>query len=124
MLVLSRQRDESIIIGDNIVVTIVDIRPSAPASRIIMITYTLTDPGSDPASVDVSYSDDPGGEFRGPATEDVSQSSSEGIQDLSSSPTGVEHVFAWDASADVGQIPLSTTRIRIAPSDECAMRIP
>ncbi|MEN6497373.1 MAG: carbon storage regulator, partial [Thermoguttaceae bacterium] len=26
MLVLSRQRDESIIIGDNIVVTIVDIR--------------------------------------------------------------------------------------------------
>ena len=26
MLVLSRQRDESIIIGDNIVVTIVDVR--------------------------------------------------------------------------------------------------
>ncbi|HPZ82362.1 MAG TPA: carbon storage regulator, partial [Thermogutta sp.] len=26
MLVLSRQRDESIIIGDNIVVTVVDIR--------------------------------------------------------------------------------------------------
>ena len=48
MLVLSRQRDESIMIGDNIVVTIVDIRGDKVRAR---DQRADRNPGSSPRSL-------------------------------------------------------------------------
>ena len=64
---------------------------------VIPITYTLKDSESDPVRrIDVYFSSNGGGHWL-PAT----PTSDTQLSDLPTTPTGTEHVFYWDAAADL-----------------------
>jgi len=84
----------------------------------IPISYTLTDAESDPLSIVVEYSID-GGSTWNPAT---AGPGGDGISGLTSSPTGVPHLFVWASRINNVALtgPVSTVQIRITPSDSAA----
>ena len=89
--------------------------PPSPSTGGIQIDYDLVDPNSDLLDILVEYSTDAGVTYQG-ATETTGPPS-EGVVALTSSPSGVSHVFVWDSSTNVGPNLRSFVRIQITPSD-------
>ncbi len=67
--------------------------------QLVTIRYSIVDPESDPCDVTPGYSLDGGLTFSAPS--ELPASLSEGTAELSSSPRGHDHVFVWNAPADV-----------------------
>ena len=89
--------------------------PSGIQRGPVRIIYTLKDTQSDPCTIVVQFSQDGGltwGER--PAT---AAPGGDGTANLTSSPTGQNHIFVWDSVADIGQTYQNDIRIRITPSD-------
>ncbi len=80
------------------------------------INYTLTDQDSDSVDVVIYFSLDSGANYTTAATESLDPRS-EGTSALTSSPTGVNHLFVWDMLTDVGVGRVDTVRLRFTPSD-------
>ncbi|MCZ6690818.1 MAG: hypothetical protein O7H41_14595 [Planctomycetota bacterium] len=87
--------------------------PPAGSSRsgLIRIGFNLTDSTSDLVNVAARFSTDAGGTFT-VATIQVG-----GRLDLTSSPTGISHSFAWNSIADVGIVNLVDVIFELTPSD-------
>jgi len=87
--------------------------PSDTKSGDISIAYTLSDAQSDSCSIQAQYSTNDGATWStatgGPG--------GEGVSGLSSSPSGVPHVWVWNSTADLGMTLNSNVQIRITPSD-------
>lgn len=89
--------------------------PAGNVNHTIPITYRLSDPDAlDRASVTIQYSVG-NGAFQ-PATQAFSDGA-EGTQDLTTSPTGAEHVFLWNSAADLGLQNEPSVRVRVTATD-------
>jgi hypothetical protein len=93
--------------------TVTITTPTTPQSGNVRIHYTLTDANSDICSITVEFSRD-GGTTWFDAT---AGSGGAGTTGLSSSPTGVAHMFVWASGSDIVSQDNATVEIRIAPSD-------
>jgi 6-phosphogluconolactonase (cycloisomerase 2 family) len=87
--------------------------PASPASGDITVNYDLLDPDSDPLDLIVEFSTDSGVTYQA-ATEGAG---SQGTVALTSSPTGVAHIYVWESGTDVGANLRPFTRLKITPSD-------
>ena len=81
----------------------------------VRVTYVLVDPESDLCAVSATYSINGGATFA-PATE-ATGVTSDGTSNLTSSPTGTLHAFAWDAATDLGGRPVDGVLLRLQASD-------
>ncbi|MFZ6011907.1 MAG: hypothetical protein ACOYXT_16315, partial [Bacteroidota bacterium] len=80
----------------------------------IAIQYVLTDRESDACSLEASYSLDNGQTFL-PATP---HNTGDGVNNLVSSPTGVNKVLVWDAEKDLSTLTQSNVMFRIKVKDK------
>jgi 6-phosphogluconolactonase (cycloisomerase 2 family) len=80
------------------------------------VDYTLSDADGDSTSVLVEVSIDDGRTWRR-ATDAGAAAGSQGVQGLTSSPTGTPHLFAWSAAGDLGRSYRRFVRLRITPTD-------
>ncbi|MCX7702595.1 MAG: hypothetical protein N2234_00610 [Planctomycetota bacterium] len=90
---------------------------SGTQSGDVTVTYILIDQGSDPTNISVQFSEDKGSTYKS-ATES-SSGYSEGTTGLSTSPSGVPHIFIWDSKAvgNLDGVVNKDVRIRITPQD-------
>ena len=94
--------------------------PSAVQKNEVSLTYSLVDPDSNRASIEVRYSTDGGATFDpNPATEfGVPGGPSDGTINLATSPSpGTAHTFIWDTLADLGPLLETQVQLRVTPSD-------
>lgn len=84
------------------------VTPSSPQTGTVRIDYTVVDADSDTCAMTFRYSSDGG--FTYFACTEAPDPLSEGTVGLSSSPGGDDHVFIWDAPAD---LPLIAADVRI-----------
>jgi len=89
--------------------------PASPQTASVTILYTLTDDESDLCNIRVEYTTD--GVNWQTTSEDTSNPNHEGVSGLSSSPTGVQHTFVWDAQKDLDGQLVTTVQVRVVPSD-------
>jgi len=94
----------------------------------VPIRFVLFDDKSRMVRIEVAYSNDNGATFR--AATETDMGASEGTEDLAASPTGVTHLFVWDAAVDLGMVQPGMAVIRITPysevmgrSDTCSLRV-
>jgi hypothetical protein len=90
------------------------VTPVGEQSGDISIEYTLYDEDSDPLSIVVEFSENGGTTFS------IAKSAGgDGTANLSSSPSGIQHVFVWNSTSDeVGVSSIETdVVVRITPSD-------
>ncbi len=80
----------------------------------VPIAYTLADPESNPADIQVAYSIDGGASFH--TASEAPSRSSEGLTALAALSSGSTHEFLWNAFADAGGLD-RTVQIRISPTD-------
>lgn len=89
------------------------------SNGLVYIDYNLTDDQGDPSDL-INYEYSLTGSFSG---EEVVMSASttdslhSGTTGLASSPTGVAHVFAWDAQSQLGKGPFSSVFVRLRFND-------
>jgi hypothetical protein len=85
------------------------------SSGYVNVNYNLQDGNSDPSSlINHEYS------FNGIDWQTMTEKSgvgSDGISGLSSSPSGVAHIFVWDAGSDLGNIFSNSIYIRLRADD-------
>ncbi|MCB0193206.1 MAG: VCBS repeat-containing protein [Anaerolineae bacterium] len=88
--------------------------PAYVKQQIIPISYTLFDPNSNPAKrIFAEFSLNGGGQWF-PAT--AASGTAIGDLDTSPWPTGINHVFYWDAEADLIRASNVVFRIRVQPN--------
>jgi len=93
----------------------VEIIPlSGTYSGTLIVAYKLRDEASDNASIVVEFSTD--GTNFSPTTE-ANNIYSDGTTDLSTSPSGLTHLFFWETLTDIGAKIESSVYLRITPSD-------
>lgn len=96
--------------------TVTVTTPAGLQTGIIPISYTLIDVEGNRASIVVEWSRDAGATWA-PATRALL--GGDGTTKLTTSSTGVGHVFMWDSAVDgAGKPALETVRLRITPSDK------
>ncbi|MFH1859439.1 MAG: VCBS repeat-containing protein [bacterium] len=94
--------------------TITVTSPTGTQSMSVSVFYVLRDRDSDSINIEAEYSRNGGNTWTKATPAGVS---GDGQASLFSTPNGVEHVFVWDAMADLGNATGSVT-FRITPSDE------
>ncbi|UCF07251.1 MAG: exo-alpha-sialidase, partial [Thermoplasmata archaeon] len=86
--------------------------PTGENAGDVMINYTLVDDESDALSISAKYSRD-GINYHHATRGDGGDE----ISGLTSSPAGIQHLFAWDSKADLGGVEDESVYFRITPSD-------
>jgi len=83
----------------------------------VTVTYILIDQGGDRANITIEFSQDKGQTYN--STTESSSGYSEGAENLSTSPSGVPHIFIWDSKApgNMDGVVSNDVRIRITPQD-------
>lgn len=92
---------------------------SSETLGLVSVSYDLLDNESDPSSL-VTYEYSLTGAFAGEQvvmTASTTAPLHEGTTGLSASPTGIAHVFVWDALADLGNIFDGTVYVRLRAND-------
>jgi PKD repeat protein len=80
----------------------------------VTITYTLTDPQSEPCTINVDYSLDSGANW----ASCTMGATGDGTSGLTSSTTGTSHTYSWDTVTDgVGAGGMEPVTLRITPFD-------
>lgn len=95
------------------------ITATTQAADLVSVGYNLTDVESDNCSL-ATYEYSLTGAFSGEQhamTASTTAPTHNGVSGLSSSPSGVGHVFVWDALADLGPTSASTVYVRLRPND-------
>ncbi|MCZ6690819.1 MAG: hypothetical protein O7H41_14600 [Planctomycetota bacterium] len=93
------------------------VTPGGLQSGDVTISYTLTDTNSDAASIQVRYSTTDNGLIWAVAMEQTGPPS-EGTTGLTTSPSGIPHIFVWDSIGNIGYVgPSNQTLIEITASD-------
>ncbi|MBI4568586.1 MAG: hypothetical protein HY719_09320, partial [Planctomycetes bacterium] len=87
--------------------------PSASSGGQTPVAYFLTDTESNAASITVEFSLNAGATYAAASR----GAGGDGTQNLSTSSTGVSHVFVWNSLNDVGVTPSSQVRLRFTPTD-------
>ncbi|MBI4778803.1 VCBS repeat-containing protein [Candidatus Desantisbacteria bacterium] len=91
------------------------LTPTGTQNNSVSIEYILRDADSDSINIKIEYSRDGGFNWK-PAT--PANMSGDGQVSLFSTPNGVNHVFVWDALADLGRDkPSYLVKFRITPQD-------
>ena len=118
------------VILDNVAIDYTENLPPTVASLVpaqdqtygyVNVNYNLQDPNSDPSSL-VNYEYSLTGAFAG---EQVTMTASStdpahsGVNNLTTSPTGLAHTFVWDAKSQLGAV-YSTVYVRMRPNDGIA----
>ncbi|MCR4315967.1 MAG: FG-GAP-like repeat-containing protein [Planctomycetes bacterium] len=83
----------------------------------VVVRYTVSDPESDTISIAPQWWDSPASAWRACTEFTGTGSTSEGTTGLTSSPSGVAHVFEWDAATDLGATANLQVYYQIVPSD-------
>jgi hypothetical protein len=96
-------------------VRIVNPQAGVEQASVVEVRFELLDDNSDPVRIEVLYSIDNGLTFQ-PATE-ATGFGSEGLVNLSSSPTGTAHSFYWKAVNDLPALPASGVMLQIQAFD-------
>lgn len=85
----------------------------------VKIDYTVSDAQSDYVAL-AAFEYSLTGAFAGeqqPLTPVSSASGHSGLSNLSANPTGISHVFVWNAAADLGNLYDATVYVRLRPTD-------
>ncbi|MHC4661564.1 MAG: Kelch repeat-containing protein [Planctomycetota bacterium] len=89
------------------------ITPGGIQTDDVPLQYTIVDTNSDPASIWVAYSPDAGQTWFA-ATQGTGGNGTSG---LTTSPAGNSYTFVWDSRADLGDVHLSSVRLRVIAAD-------
>ena len=100
------------------------VGPAAPAVKLgslpsqaqspVFVKYTVSDPAAVSAQADIRYSIDGGLSFS-PAT-DLGSQGSEGRGALAASPAGTDHLFVWNAAADLSSAVATPVALQVTVS--------
>ena len=89
------------------------ITPTGTQSNSVSIFYVLRDTDSDSSNIQTAYSTDGGISWK---TATPAGMGGDGQASLFSTPNGVEHVFVWDALADLGSVK-QLVMFKVTPHD-------
>jgi fibronectin type 3 domain-containing protein len=90
--------------------------PSSTVKGTYPVTYQLFDPTFDPARITAEYYQEPSGPWK-TATPDLGNSSHHGVTNLTTGPSGAQHVFTWISGADLPGVRNVSVRFRVTPTD-------